>query len=677
MKGCSSILRSSVVKNRMKRMKRIALMILLLTICSGAALAQGGALAAGSGARDPRRESFEIVWSTVKEKHFDPAFGGVDWDAVRRKYEPRVAKVENDFKFYLLLNDMIGELHQSHFGVIPPDALLKDGSLDLPVGSIGIDLRIIDDQAVITRVAPNSTADRAGLRPGFVINRIDDIETAKIRENILERMNKSPLSRDWLPAMKHFFAAQVILYKTGGKLSTKARLQYLDERNQAREAEVEREKPSGELPPRFGNLPAQRTEFEAKRLAGGAGYIRFNAFMMPVVEKVRAALREFHDAPGIIFDLRGNGGGVGMLAPGIAGLMETRQTSLGTSRMRSGQLEFAVFPQAQPYPGPVAVLVDGGSGSTTEIFAAGLQELRRAVIVGERSAGAVLPSAMVKLPTGAIFQYAFADFRTPSGARIEGRGVAPDIEIKHNRAALLSGHDAQLDAAIEAVMKRSQPTAPTVDQILDKYVQAIGGREALEKITSWVIKQTLEISAMGLKAESETYAKAPNKTLTILNISGIGVIREGYDGQTAWSEDPMTGLREKSGVELAATVREADFHGALKIRQRYSKLELKGKEKVGDRETWVILATPAEGAPVKMYYDAQTGLLARTDTEEESPEGKFSVQTTVEDYREVDGVKLPFTSRGKTPIANMVIKTFEVKSNVAIDDAKFKKPAGQ
>ncbi|MGH9769201.1 MAG: hypothetical protein ACREAB_17375 [Blastocatellia bacterium] len=231
--------------------------------------------------------------------------------------------------------------------------------------------------------------------------------------------------------------------------------------------------------------------------------------------------------------------------------------------------------------------------------------------------------------------------------------------------------------APEAGAAKAAAAEPTVDQILDNYVQAIGGREAMEKLSSRVIKGTFEISSMGLKGEIEFYAKAPNKLLTVQNIPGIGVIRDGYDGQTAWSENPMTGLREKSGAELAAVVRTSDFHGALRIRQRYSKLELKGKEKAGDRETWVILATPAEGAPMKMYYDAQTGLMARTDTEAESPQGKISIQTTLEDYRDVDGVKLPFLTRQETSIANVVITMTEAKSNVTIDDAKFKKPAGQ
>jgi carboxyl-terminal processing protease len=178
--------------------------------------------------------------------------------------------------------------------------------------------------------------------------------------------------------------------------------------------------------------------------------------MIPAMAKVRAALREFKDAPGIIFDLRGNGGGIGGLASGMIGCLETKQTSIGTMKMRNGQLNFAVFPQPAAYTGPVAVLIDGGSGSTTEVFAAGIQELQRGVIVGECSAGKVLPSMFQKLPTGALFQYATADFKTPNGVLLEGRGVLPDVDVKHNRAALLAGRDLPLEAAIETVMKRSK-----------------------------------------------------------------------------------------------------------------------------------------------------------------------------------------------------------------------------
>ena len=231
--------------------------------------------------------------------------------------------------------------------------------------------------------------------------------------------------------------------------------------------------------------------------------------------------------------------------------------------------------------------------------------------------------------------------------------------------------------APEANTAKATAAEPTVDQILDKFVRAIGGRQAVEKVTSRVTKGTFEVTTMGLKGEIEIYAKAPNKTLTIQNLSGVGVIRDGFDGKIAWSENPMMGLREKSGAELAAIARVSDIHVMIKTRQIYSKLESKGREKVGNRETYVILATPAEGAPVKMYFDAQTGLIARTDTELDTPQGKFQVETTLDEYREVDGVKMPFTTRQETSMGSAVIRWVEVKHNVAIDDMLFSKPSGK
>jgi len=231
--------------------------------------------------------------------------------------------------------------------------------------------------------------------------------------------------------------------------------------------------------------------------------------------------------------------------------------------------------------------------------------------------------------------------------------------------------------APEANTAKVTSAEPTVGQILDKYVEAMGGRQVVEKITSRVVKGTFEVSAMGLKGEIEVYAKAPNKTLRIQNISGVGEIRDGYDGKIGWSQNPMMGLREKSGAELAAIARSSDIHAPIKTLQLYSKLEFMGKEKVGNRETYVILATPAEGAPVKMYFDTQTGLMARIDRDIETPEGRFHVETTADDYREVDGVMIAFTMREESSGSIAVIKLTEVKHNVAIDDAKFNKPSGQ
>lgn len=396
---------------------------------------------------EARREAFEIVWRTVKEKHFDPTLGGVDWDKVHEMYAPQVAALTDDASLYPLLQRMLGELHQSHFNIIPPEAVVQEETQEPQTGSIGLDVQMISDQAVIARVKADAPAAKAGLHAGFVITSVDGAAVTQL----LSRFSKSVES----PSIIRLRMARLILSKLNGPPATSVRVSYLDGKDTAGKCSVERVKRTGEMSPPFGNFPSQYMEFETKRLDRGVGYIRFNIFVMPLMEKIRAAIRSMVDASGIIIDLRGNPGGIGGMSSGIAGLLETKQTSLGTMRLRAGYQNFAVFPQPNPYQGPVIILLDGGSASTSEVFASGMQEIGRALVVGERSAGAALPSVFSKLPTGALFQYAIADFRTPKGVLIEGRGVIPDVEVKLDRRALLAGDDPQLGAAIREIEKHA------------------------------------------------------------------------------------------------------------------------------------------------------------------------------------------------------------------------------
>lgn len=441
-------------------MKRTLLIVILASLlCLGIAaqtprLSQnlpGGvpaAVSGGSVSTEVRQETFDIVWRTVKDKHFDPTHGGVDWDKVREEYAPRAVAAKSDSEFYGVLRQMLGELRQSHFNIIPPEAVIDDQSPEPKAGAIGIDLRLVDGHAMVTRVEPGSSAESAGLRSGFIIKRIDNTTA----EQVIALFEKSRESE----AMRTLRITRTLLARIGGAPDTTVRIAYLDGSDQLREATVARERLKGEMSQRLGNFPPQYTEFEVKRLAGDVGYIRFNVFVMILMERLKKTIRGMSDATGIIFDLRGNPGGVGGMSSGIAGVLTIEQGSLGTMRMRAGYQNFAIFPQANPYLGPVVILTDGGSASTSEIFAAGMQELGRAVVVGERTAGAALPSIFQKLPTGALFQYAIADFRTPKGTLIEGRGVAPDIEVKLTRRALLEGRDPQLDAAIEQINEQSK-----------------------------------------------------------------------------------------------------------------------------------------------------------------------------------------------------------------------------
>lgn len=218
---------------------------------------------------------------------------------------------------------------------------------------------------------------------------------------------------------------------------------------------------------------------------------------------------------------------------------------------------------------------------------------------------------------------------------------------------------------------------PTVDQVLDKYVQAIGGKAAIEKQTSRTAKGTFELPAFGASGTAEVYAKAPNKTATTINIAGFGVVQEVFDGKTGWSSDPQGGLREKAGAELASTKLDSEFYKPVKLKQLYPKIVVKGTDKVGDKEVYVLEATPVESSTETWYFDTQTGLILREDAERESPQGKQAIQVFYEDYKEVDGVKIAFSIRQVSPAFTLMIKMEEIKHNVPVDDAKFNKPAAQ
>ncbi|MGE0127215.1 MAG: hypothetical protein AB7U82_03830 [Blastocatellales bacterium] len=216
---------------------------------------------------------------------------------------------------------------------------------------------------------------------------------------------------------------------------------------------------------------------------------------------------------------------------------------------------------------------------------------------------------------------------------------------------------------------------PTVDDVLDKFVKAIGGKEAVEKATSRSMKGSFDIEAMNMTGTFEMIAKAPNKSAVKIDLPGFGVVNNVYDGTKAWSADPMQGLRELSGAELAAMKRRSDFYAEINYKKHYSKMEVKGKEKVGSYETYVIEATPVEGGPEKLYFDANTGLLVRHDMEVESPQGKMATESYMDDYKVVDGVKVAHLMKQVNPMIAWSMKITEIKTNVPVDDAKFNKPA--
>jgi len=234
-------------------------------------------------------------------------------------------------------------------------------------------------------------------------------------------------------------------------------------------------------------------------------------------------------------------------------------------------------------------------------------------------------------------------------------------------------------AGPSSVPGQGQPqiSLPSVDEIVARYEKAVGGKPAFEKLTSRVSKGSFIAEEGGNPGTTEIYQKAPSKMVTITDVPNFGVVRSGVDGTVAWLDMPQFGTQELTGDAAAASKRGADFYGAIRLKENYPKMVVKGKESFEGHDVYVVQATPAEGAPELLSFDADSGLLVRSQTQVNGPQGTIDIDTRLGDYREVDGVKLPFVINQVRSDFSFTIKLTDVKHNVPIDDAKFEKPKSQ
>lgn len=218
---------------------------------------------------------------------------------------------------------------------------------------------------------------------------------------------------------------------------------------------------------------------------------------------------------------------------------------------------------------------------------------------------------------------------------------------------------------------------PTADQVLDHYVNAIGGRTAWTQLNSRVSKGTIEIPSMNnLSGSVEIHEKAPNSMLAVITLAGA-VFEQGFDGTTAWSDDPQNGLRVLSGAELEDARREADFYHPLDLKKLYASMTVTGTEKINDRDAYVLEASTGAGDPDKMYFDTENWLLVRAINHRNTPEGVKAFTAEVGDYKDVDGVKLPFTVHQSSAESAFTIHFTEIQHNVKLADSQFAKPTAE
>ena len=227
---------------------------------------------------------------------------------------------------------------------------------------------------------------------------------------------------------------------------------------------------------------------------------------------------------------------------------------------------------------------------------------------------------------------------------------------------------------LQPAAARPDTSTPTVDQILERYVQALGGRVLLEKFTSRISRGS-RIGADGVLVPEEVYQKAPDKLLVITSYPTVALTVR-LNGQRGWAGEKGK-ENEIIGEELAELTREAAFYKESSLKELYSGMNPAGKATVGDKEAYVIEATSRSGNPERLYFDIQTGLLIRRYRESKTVLGPFPLQTDFEDYQVVDGIKLPLTIRWSMPGRVWGRRIAEVKHNVEIEDGQFNPSANR
>ena len=335
----------------------IRFVAVLLAACVGVT----AAAQTPAGWRDVGLASFDEVWQTISDTFYDPSAVGSTWDAARRELRPKAESAASAEDIRRVIRELLDRLHRSHFALLTAPQAADLGSVGAE--TVRADVRVSADGLVVVGVDRPSSADQAGLTPGQVLLAIDDLDTSRWTAG------SDPGGR-----RRAFELWRQARYALHGDPGSVARLRVRLPDGGERDVAVAREREAGAIVT-LGNLPplAVRTDVRELRSDAGrrVGYIRFNVWMTAVDAPVAEAFDRFHDAAGVIIDLRGNPGGLAAMMSGLAGhVIDDASVRLGRMQTRQAELEFRVNPRfslpdgraTPPYRGPVAILVDDSDG---------------------------------------------------------------------------------------------------------------------------------------------------------------------------------------------------------------------------------------------------------------------------------------------------------------------------
>ncbi len=392
-----------------------------------------------------REQAFTQVWETINSSFYDETFGGLNWQALGDEYRDKALSAPTEKDFYITLNTMLFRLDVSHIGVIPNDHPEWIGApASFADGEVGLNLRIVDNRLVVIRRKAMLGDIALDLQPGTVIASLNNLTL----DDFMTEVTTPPVPAI-PPQLLATERAERELFRDAGET---VEIVYLDEFGAEQKVKLTAFAREGAIELVEG-IPPVYLDFEKRVIDGQFGYIRFSSFHGDLAERIIAAIDEFHDMAGLIIDLRGNVGGAFGVRRAMAEHLIREPARVWQYVGRRGPDDINLEPSPNAYEGKVVFIVDEMSASSAEELPGAMQALGRAKVIGNTTAGMVLVADVLPLDIGASLIYPIAETRFVNGYVPEGKGVIPDVAVPYDMAALRSGSDSQLEAAIRMLQE--------------------------------------------------------------------------------------------------------------------------------------------------------------------------------------------------------------------------------
>jgi hypothetical protein len=228
-------------------------------------------------------------------------------------------------------------------------------------------------------------------------------------------------------------------------------------------------------------------------------------------------------------------------------------------------------------------------------------------------------------------------------------------------------------ACLLAACAASAADLPSGEGLLQKYIDRSGGAEAYAKAKNMAMSGTVQMPAQNISGTVEIYEEG-EKSYTAMEFAGIGKIEEGYDGKHGWQNSVLQGPRLLEGDELVSAKRAAQLSLLTSWRDIYKSAETIGSEDINGKAAWKVTMTPKEGKPETFYFDKESGMLVRIAAVFSTALGEISTDSTMADFRQVEGILTPFVMTEKAMGQNIVLKFNSIGYNVTMPNGRFDLP---